>query len=344
MDKHLLNKILSNFEITGSLTSFKKISSGYINDTFKIFTDGYPRYILQKINSKVFKKPKDIFYNIDLIQKKSMNIGIILVDSKFNKPYIVINDSEFWRLMDYEDGSQTFNNTTDPEIALECGKVLSNFHITFENTDLSKFKYILKDFHSLPSRIQQFNDACKKLNKEKIKDFSNLINTINTLSEKFQIIYSSKLNKRLCHNDSKLNNILFDKNKKGLYLIDIDTIMPGLILYDFGDTVRTLVNPTSEEERDLKKIKFNKKMFVSFITGFKPTLLNIEQNERDLLPLSVALMPFMHGVRALTDHLNGNKYFKVSYPDQNLVRAKNLIKFAQIALNNEKYMKKIINS
>ena len=120
--------------------------------------------------------------------------------------------------------------------------------------------------------------------------------------------------------------------------------MPGLILYDFGDTVRTLVNPTSEEEKDLSKIKFNKKMFVSFITGFKPTLLKIEQNEKDLLPLSVALMPFMHGVRALTDHLNGNKYFKVSYPDQNLIRAKNLIKFSEVALNNEKYMKKIINT
>jgi len=99
MDKHLLNKILSNFEITGNLISFTKVSSGYINDTFKIFIDTYPRYILQKINSKVFKKPKDIFYNIDLIQKKSMNIGITLVDSKFNKPYIVINDSEFWGIL-----------------------------------------------------------------------------------------------------------------------------------------------------------------------------------------------------------------------------------------------------
>ena len=85
-------------------------------------------------------------------------------------------------------------------------------------------------------------------------------------------------------------------------------------------------------------------MFVSFIIGFKPTLLKIEQNEKDLLPLSVALMPFMHGVRALTDHLNGNKYFKVDYPDQNLRRAKNLIKFSQVALSNEEYMKKIINS
>ena len=344
MDKHLLNKILSNFEITGNLISFTKVSSGYINDTFKIFIDTYPRYILQKINSKVFKKPEDIFYNTGLIQKNFINIGIKLVNSKFNRPYITINDSEYWRLMHYEDGSETYNYTTDSEIALECGKVLSNFHKRFENMDITEFKYILKDFHCLPSRIQQFNDSCKNFNEEKLNEISGLINTINTFSQKFEIIYTSNLKKRLCHNDSKLNNILFDKYKKGLYLIDIDTIMPGLILYDFGDTVRTLVNPTSEEEKDLSKIKFNKKMFVSFITGFKPTLLKIEQNEKDLLPLSVALMPFMHGVRALTDHLNGNKYFKVSYPDQNLIRAKNLIKFSEVAFNNEEYMKKIINT
>ena len=344
MDKHLLNKILSNFEITGNLKTFKKISSGYINDTFKIFIDGYPRYILQKINSKVFLKPEDIFYNIDLIQKKSINIGVTLVNSKSNLPYLIANNSEYWRLMNYEYDSKTYNSTTDPKIALECGKVLSNFHSSFQNIDLTEFKCILNDFHNLPARIRQFNEVCKNINEETRGNCSDLISTINIISKRFKIIYSSSLKLRLCHNDSKLNNILFSKSKKGLYLIDIDTIMPGLILYDFGDTVRTLVNPTSEEERDLSKIKFNKEMFDSFISGFKTALLNIEENERNLLPLSVALMPFMHGVRALTDHLNGNKYFKVSYPDQNLIRAKNLIKFSQVALSNEEYMKKIINS
>ena len=344
MDKHLLNKILSNFEITGNLKTFKKISSGYINDTFKIYIDGYPRYILQKINSKVFLKPEDIFYNIDLIQRKSINIGVTLVNSKFNLPYLIANNSEYWRLMNYEYDSKTYDSTTDPRIALECGKVLSNFHSSFENIDLTEFKCILNDFHNLPVRIRQFNEVCKNISEETRGNCSDLINTINITSKRFKIIYSSSLKLRLCHNDSKLNNILFSKSKKGLYLIDIDTIMPGLILYDFGDTVRTLVNPTSEEERDLSKIKFNKEMFDSFISGFKTALLNIEENERNLLPLSVALMPFMHGVRALTDHLNGNKYFKVNYPDQNLIRAKNLIKFSQVALSNEEYMKKIINS
>ncbi|MDA9357027.1 aminoglycoside phosphotransferase family protein [Flavobacteriaceae bacterium] len=344
MDKHLLNKILSNFEIRGKLKSFKKISSGYINDTFKIYVDGYPKYILQRINSKVFKKPQDIFYNMDIIHRNSINIGVTFIRSKSNKPYIVIDDSDYWRLMNYEYGSKTFDSTNDSKIAFECGKVLSNFHKSFKNINLNKFKHILNDFHSLPMRIRQFNSVCHKINVAKIKNCINLINSINKISEKFEVIYKSNLKYRLCHNDSKLNNILFDKHKKGLYLIDIDTIMPGLILYDFGDTVRTLVNPTSEEEKKLSKIKFNKEMFNSFINGFRPTLLDLEENEKKLLPLSVALMPFMHGVRALTDHLNGNKYFKVSYEDQNLIRAKNLIKFSELALKNEEYMKSIINS
>ena len=219
----------------------------------------------------------------------------------------------------------------------------TQFPTSLEDIDLSEFKYILKDFHKLPTRIRQFNEVCKNINTETKRKYSNLINTINILSKRFKIIYSSSLKLRLCHNDSKLNNILFSKSKKGLYLIDIDTIMPGLILYDFGDTVRTLVNPTSEEETDLSKIKFNKEMFDSFISGFKTALLNIEENERNLLPLSVALMPFMHGLRALIDYLNGNIYYKVNYENQNLDRSQSLFEFTRKALLNQEAITKIIN-
>ena len=337
MDKILLKKILSDFQISDDLLTFNKISSGYINDTFKVFTNNNPKYILQKINSKVFKNPEYIFHNINLIKDNSVNIGITFINSKSNKPY-TINNSAYWRLMNYEPGSKTFNTTNDNLVAFESGKVLSNFHEKLKNLDLTNFKEIIPNFHNLTLRLIQFEKACNY----KENNCFNEIALIKKLSTNFDIIDNTKLEIRLCHNDSKLNNILFNQANKGLYLIDIDTIMPGSILYDFGDCVRTLVNTVSEEEKDLNKIEFNKEMFKFFIDGFKPSLKTINKNELKLLSLSVALMPFLHGVRALTDHLNGNKYFKVTYENQNLIRAKNLIKFSEIALFNKEYMTRLI--
>ena len=159
MDKILLKKILSNFQISDDLLTFNKISSGYINDTFKVFTNNTPKYILQKINSKVFKNPEYIFHNINLIKNNSINIGISYINSISNKPY-TINDSDYWRLMNYETGSKTFNTSNDNLVAFESGKVLSNFHEKLKNLDLTNFKEIIPDFHNLPLRLIQFEKSC----------------------------------------------------------------------------------------------------------------------------------------------------------------------------------------
>ena len=127
-------------------------------------------------------------------------------------------------------------------------------------------------------------------------------------------------------------------------MIDMDTIMKGYFHYDFGDAVRTIVNPASEEEKDLSKIIFNKSLFKAFIDGLKSNGDFLSKKERELLPLSTALMPFIHGLRALTDYLNGNIYYKVSYPKQNLIRCKNLYAFSRLALEHKDYMEEIIGS
>ena len=343
MDTHLLNEILTNFNISEDTTHLEKISTGYINDTYKLYINKKPKYILQKINTTVFKNVKNIFHNIDLIQSNKVDIGVKFIPSKSKKLYTIIDNKDYWRLMNYEPGSYTYNNSNDPATAFECVKVLSSFHKNLNSINITNFKDIISDFHNLPYRLKEFKSVLKTANKEEIKNCTNQINFVKKISRRFDSIYNSKINLRVCHNDSKLNNILFNKENKAICLIDLDTIMPGLILYDFGDAVRTIVNPVSEEEIDLNKIKFNKKMFKAFIDGFQELFTNIDLNEKNLLPLSVALMPFMHGLRALNDHLSGNKYFKVTYLNQNLIRAKNLFKFSELALENEIYMKNIID-
>tara|TARA_Y100001968_G_scaffold86147_1_gene77201 strand:- start:263 stop:646 length:384 start_codon:yes stop_codon:yes gene_type:complete len=127
-------------------------------------------------------------------------------------------------------------------------------------------------------------------------------------------------------------------------MIDLDTIMKGYFHYDFGDAIRTIVNPASEEEKDFSKISFNKSLFKEFINGFKSNGEFLSKNEIELLPLSTVLMPFIHGLRALTDYLNGNIYYKVSYPKQNLIRSKNLFAFSQLAEKNENFMRETLSN
>ena len=141
-----------------------------------------------------------------------------------------------------------------------------------------------------------------------------------------------KLPVRLCHNDTKLNNILFSKtNNKALCLIDLDTLMKGYFFYDFGDAARTIANTAAEDEKDLNKITFNKELFSAFIDGLKNSTRFLSASELKTLPLGVVFMPFIHGLRALTDYLNGNIYYQVAYENQNLDRCLSLFNFAEKA-------------
>ena len=246
--------------------------------------------------------------------------------------------------MKYVRGSYTKNNAENINDAFEAGRILSLFHLLLKDEDPKKYIDTLDNFHNLPYRITEFEVALENSNNNLKKECSEEINYSREMFDRFNIFYNSKLPERICHNDAKLNNILFSISNKGLCMIDMDTIMKGYFHYDFGDAVRTIVNPASEEEKDLSKICFNKIFFKAFINGFKSNGNFLSKKECELLPLSTALMPFIHGLRALTDYLNGNIYYKVSYPKQNLIRCKNLYAFSRLTLEHKDYMKEIIES
>jgi Ser/Thr protein kinase RdoA (MazF antagonist) len=246
--------------------------------------------------------------------------------------------------MEYVSGSYTKDNAENVNDAFEAGRILSLFHLLLKDEDPTRYIDTLDNFHKLPYRITEFEIALENSNNNLIKECREEINYSKEMFDKLNIFYNSKLPERICHNDAKLNNILFSSSNKGLCMIDMDTIMKGYFHYDFGDAVRTIVNPASEEEKDLSKIIFNKSLFKAFIDGLKSNGEFLSKKERELLPLSTALMPFIHGLRALTDYLNGNIYYKVSYPKQNLIRCKNLYAFSRLALEHKDYMKEIIES
>ena len=345
MDIQHLKLILNHFKIDIQDVTFQSITTGYINDTFLVLKSEKPLYILQRINSTVFKHVESLMLNIELAldKLKSNNyISIMLIKTVAGKSFYKHND-DYWRLMTFIEGSTTYNTTTNPKIAFEAGRIIREFHNLLQEESPDAFTDIIPNFNNLPFRITEFEKAIKNTSDARNKIAKNDIDFAIKIHPTFDAFYKEELPLRICHNDTKLNNILFNKTThKALCLIDLDTIMKGYFHYDFGDAVRTIVNTANEDEKELSKITFNKPLFEAFINGLSTNESFLSSIEIELLPLSVALMPFTHGLRVLIDYLNGNIYYKVAHENQNLDRCASLFYFTKLAIQHQDYMKEII--
>ncbi len=343
-----LNGILEHFSVAEKEYTFKPLTDGYINDTFLVFEDGAPRYILQRINHKVFKNISGIMNNI----KHALRYldapdysKITLVQTKTGKEYLELQDkaSDFWRMMTYIAESTAHNTTTDPNIAFEAGRIIGKFHLLLENEDIANYVDIIPRFHELELRSDQFKEAFTNASVEKKKIAESAIEFAHKILSVLEKIKPSEQPIRICHNDTKLNNILFSKKTgKAMCLIDLDTLMTGRFLFDFGDAVRTIVNTAPEDEKDHSKITFEKELFEAFMDGLAVNKSMFSQKEIETMPWGAVLLPFLHGIRALTDYLNGNIYYKVAYENQNLDRCLSLFDFTQKALDEMKYMEDVV--
>ncbi len=347
MDIKLLNVIINQFNISISNVTFKSISQGYINDTFLVEENSNPKYVLQRINSNIFKNVAGLHKNINIALKKlkaSDYTELSLLKTKADQAYHVYDDS-IWRLMTFVPNSVAYNYTSNKKIAFGAGKIISRFHQLLNDEDVNNYEVTLPNLNNLPFKITEFNHALDNTTKE-IKENAKLeIGFAKQHLHDFKNFYNANVPERICHNDTKLNNILFNKTThKGFCLIDLDTIMKGYFHYDFGDAVRTVVSETNEDEIDLTKIKFNLMLFERFIDGLKSNCFILSKKEIEYLPISCALMPFIHGLRAITDYLNGNIYYKVCYENQNLDRCKSLFHFTALALQEQESLRSIINN
>lgn len=340
-----LNLVLENFEIPTGDFEFKTLSNGLINDTFMVSSKGKARYILQRINTHVFNNVEALVHNIGLVLPVLNGGGykkIILSPAKDGAIVFRTAAGEVWRLMTFIEDSHVYNTTGNPEVAKEAGRIIGLFHGLLSDFDTTLLKETLADFHDLNFRFRQFGEALRKAKRENIEIGKKAIDFVNENIVELLKIDFSALPVRVCHNDTKLNNILFSIDNRALCLIDLDTIMPGIFLYDFGDAIRTVVNSAPEDERNLQLIHFDEEMFRNFIEGIAMNRNLLQEAEIDQLPSGVVLMPFLHGIRALTDFLENNRYYKVSYELQNLDRCFSLFRFAELALDKMEFMKSCI--
>ena len=343
MDKKLID-ICNKFNIKDKYISYEVLTCGHINTTYKINFENNS-YILQKINTYVFKNPVEVMENIynvttyiknKLIEEnKEYNRYVLEFKQANNKPYIYEDDKTFWRCYKFVDNSVTFSQTDDLKVIEESGKAFGEFQKYLKDFPVNNLNIVIPHFHNTINRYKLFKEAINNNHTNRKEEVIDLINEYLSLEEIATRMYKMQkdnlLPLRVTHNDTKCNNVLFDKDTYDhLAVIDLDTVMPGLVGFDFGDAIRFIANTCAEDEKDLDKVTLDLDKYNAFYKGFTSVLKDsITDNELQTLPLGAITMTVECGMRFLTDYLDGDKYFKISYPEHNLVRSKCQLKLAK---------------
>ncbi len=356
-----LFEIASEFNIKGTIEKIESYGNGLINDTFKIFIneEKFPDYILQRKNHKVFKDIEGMMENIvritSHIQKKLELQGIKApqsriithIQTKKGEYYHKDSDGNFWTVFLFIPGSKVLEKIESPEHAFLAGKAFGEFQKQLTDFPGKSLNETIANFHNIESRYQNFKNALALNHQNRASSVQNEINFVWKHKEEMHtLIHAQKkgdIPLRTTHNDTKINNVLFDQDGKILCVIDLDTVMPGLIHFDFGDAIRTAASTADEDETDLDKITIDLELFEGFTHGFlNETKTFLTEKEIQLLPHSVKFMTFIMGLRFLTDYLEGDVYYKIKYPDHNLDRARAQFQLVSEISKKEKEMGLII--
>lgn len=319
--------------------------NGHINSTFMAHR-GTQDYILQLINTNVFKKPADMMNNIskvtDYIKEKIKKQGgdtergvMSVLKTNNGKLFYTTENNETYRAYKYITDSVTIDGNTTPDEFYQAGFGFGRFQNYLADFPAEELVEIIEKFHDTPSRLEHLKTTIKENKYDRLSTCEDVVEYILKFEKDASVVIKGiedgDIPLRVTHNDTKLNNILFDKDtRKALCVIDLDTVMPGSLLYDFGDAIRYGASTAAEDETDLSKVSVDLKLFEAFTGGFASQLkTSMTKTECELLAFSAKLMTYELVVRFLDDYLAGDVYFKTKYPEHNLVRAKNQLKICQ---------------
>lgn len=332
-----LHTVADQFQIKSEIKEIAPLGAGLINDTYKVITasDATPDYVLQRINHAIFQDVELMQNNIkrvtDQIRTKLAERGESDLDRKTltiipakNDALYYFDGNSYWRMTLLISDAQSFEQVT-PEFAYYTGKAFGDFQNMLVDLPGEPLGATIPNFHNMEFRLEQFreaiaNNAAGRLEKAQ-PVIDELLNRAEEMCKAERMNREGILPKRITHCDTKVNNMLFDKEGNFLCVIDLDTTMPGYVLSDFGDFIRTAGNTAAEDEADLSKVGVNMDIFKSFAKGYvegaKPFLLNVEIEN---LPYGAKLLTYMQTVRFLTDYLNGDTYYKIKSPEHNWQR------------------------
>ena len=330
------------FAFDGTVTDVSLYGNGHINDTYAVTcerADGKIRYILQRLNSNVFPDRKGLMRNMvavtDFLRAAVVRDGgdpdrecLNLIPTKDGGRYYTSPEGEVWRATQFIENTDAYLVADDAEMFRDAGRAFGKFVARLADFDADSLFEVIPDFHNTAKRYEAFEralsaDSCGRAASARSEiDF--VLARKDGCSRLVDALKSGEIPVRVTHNDTKLNNVLIDVDtKRAVCVIDLDTVMPGTMLYDFGDGVRAGCSTAKEDEPDLSKVDFDIALFRAFAAGFlKGMEGSVTAAERALMPAAARLMTFECGMRFLTDYLVGDTYFKTAYPDHNLVRAR----------------------
>ena len=342
-------KVIKKFDIEGEVSDIRPFGNGHINRTFLITTDK-GRYVLQEINSNVFKKPREVMENIINVTEylKSVNEETLNFRRTLDGDILQKFDGGYFRVYDMVEDTITYDTVENADVFKSAGAAFGNFQNKLSGFDASVLHETISRFHDTPNRYENFKKAVEGNIKDRLKDCEKEVAFVNDRADTFakitEGIADGSVPLRVTHNDTKLNNILIDENtKKARVVIDLDTIMPGSMLYDFGDAIRFGASTAAEDEKDIDKVHFDKELFRAYADGFCNAVgSRMTEKEKELLPYSAYLMTMECGMRFLTDFLEGDTYFGTAYPTHNLVRCRTQFRLAKEMQEQKDEMLKIV--
>jgi Ser/Thr protein kinase RdoA (MazF antagonist) len=342
----MLEQILNAYGIDHR-NSIKPYGSGLINNTWKV-TDHSGEYILQKINHHVFTQPENIAHNIQLIAsylEKNYPEYLFVRPVKTTRNEEILHSEKmgFFRLFPFVKNSTSMDVAATPDHAFQAAYQFGLFTKILSGFPASCLKTTIPDFHNLKFRYNQFEDACRDSDSVRKKIAADSIDFIRAhdhiLTEFEEIRFNSNFKLRVTHHDTKISNVLFDENGKGLCVIDLDTVMPGYFISDVGDMMRTYLPAVSEEEKDIDKIEVRDEYFLAIVRGYlREMSTELSEDEIGHFVYSGLFMTYMQAIRFLADYLNNDAYYGATYGQQNHVRANNQITLLQKLLDKETWL------
>ncbi len=359
----IISNLKEKFNIKGDLLNYEILKSGHINTTVLArieIDDKIKEYVFQKINKYVFKKPEEVMENISnvtnfIINKlksrgeKTSRKVLKFYPSETGKYFTIDDKGDYWRAYKFVNKSISFNETDNLTILKETGKAFGEFQQLLDGFPIQDLNIIIPHFHNTVDRYRIFKEVLEndpvgrsKYVETEIKEYLALEHIATKM---YKMQKQGLLNLRVTHNDTKCNNVLFDEEThKYLCVIDLDTIMPGLVGFDFGDAVRFAANTSKEDETNLDNVNLDFDKFEALTKGFLSRVgSTLSEEEKETLALGAITMTTECGLRFLTDYIDGDNYFKIDHPEHNLDRARCQLKLAQDMIRNHKKMQDIVH-
>ena len=343
--------IAGQFAIEGNILDIKPLGSGLINDTFRVYTDGADDYVLQRINNAIFKDVELLQHNIDCatahIRKKGGMTLTFLPCKATGKSYWTDGET-YWRVSVFIKDSYTYD-TVNPEYSYYAGKAFGQFEAMLADIP-DTLGETIPDFHNMELRARQLKEAVQAdaAGRMKEPEVQAILKDLQQYEEEMckaeRLYREGKLPKRICHCDTKVNNMLFDKDGNVLCVIDLDTLMPSFVFSDFGDFMRTAANTVAEDDPAIEKVALRMDIFEAFAKGYIEGATFLTPIEKENLPYAACLFPYMQAVRFFADYINGDTYYKIQYPEHNLVRTRNQVALFHAAYEKQAAMKAYIDS